>query len=98
MISLYFDEDGKINYRCSPEKTPLNFLLIAVGLCLGNEIEVIGKQKAFKKIELHFGNNTIKITCICKEEGIDCFTKAANSCYILKNLKFNSEVSFSDIF
>jgi hypothetical protein len=97
MIYLKID-DNHIGYRCTrKEVTPLDHILIAVVMCLGYEILEDKKLSVFGQISAHFGEECIKISCACKEDNKEDFMKAFSNCYILKNLKFKTEVSFTQL-
>ena len=93
MIDLVIQED-RVSYECLRQKTPLDYLLIAVVLCVGSEIVESKRQEEFEKICVHFGNKKIKISCRCGEESKEEFLRLVSSCYILKNVKFEVEVDF----
>jgi hypothetical protein len=94
MVTLFFIKQIDIK---TTGKSPLDYLLQSVALCIGSEIQEFFQDKQnniFSKAEFHFGNETIKIVCYCSEEFIKHFQDFTEKCYILKNLKFKHDIAF----
>jgi len=98
MIYLRFENGGIDFGHQNKILTPLDYLLIAVILCVGQEIKDHMKEvasKPFEDVAAYIGEGKIKIRCRCREENKDAFLKILNSCYILDKLSFEREVIFT---
>jgi len=92
-------ENGRIDFgQQNKILSPLDYLLIAVVLCVGQEIKDYMKEvasKPFEDVAAYIGEGKIKIRCRCREEDKDDFLKILNSCYILDKLNYEREVVFT---
>lgn len=75
-------------------KTPIDFIIVGIILCLGAEIIEKKFENIFKEIKACFSNKKIKIICKCEEKEELKFYEVCNSCFILKNLTIDKEVIF----
>jgi len=96
MVCLELKEK-KIDFRVlNDKKTPIDYLLVSVVLCLGHEIlERKLSENRFREICITFGNEKIRISCVCEECDRILFKELVSGCFILKNLKFRKIVSFA---
>ena len=94
MVSLRFIDDQP-RYNCSSkEKSPVDFLLMSVAMCLASEMLQIKKQDCFEDVNVYLGNEELKISCLCREVYKQDFRDIVSNCYIVKNLKFGVKISF----
>lgn len=86
-------EKENIEYIGIP-KTPIDFVIVGIILCLGSEIIEKKFENYFEEIKVCFSNKKIKIICKCEEKEKIKFNEVYNSCFILKNLTIDKEVIF----
>lgn len=97
MVKLLFKDKDVCFEHLKDNKTSLDYVLIAVILCLGHEILESENKNEFHNVHIHFGLNKIVINCECKKDFEEKFKLIVLNCYILKNLKFEKEIHFLNV-
>jgi hypothetical protein len=93
---VYLSKSGK-EFTCTNfDKKPIDYIVIAVVLCLGHEIINKSWNSLFENVCCMFSNKRIRIFCTCDDENKSKFNEIVSNCYILQNLKFEVETSFAD--
>jgi hypothetical protein len=95
MVFLKIDDKKNIGYEINKNNLkPIDYVLIGVTMCLGHEIVESSEENKFGEVCVYFGNNKLKISCVCEDNDRVRFKEIISNCYIVQNLKFEKEVSF----